>query len=502
MTHRFPRALALGALLLAAPAALAQTAAGLLDQFEPTVTEFTLDNGMTFIVVERHDAPVASFYTVADVGSVDEPVGQTGIAHMFEHMAFKGTTLIGTRDVDAELAALADEEAAYLQLRTAEINGADPAEVDRLRAAFVAARDTAKTFTTDNEFDQIISRAGAVGLNASTSFDRTDYFYSLPSNKAELWFALEADRFLNPVLREFYQERDVVQEERRLRTESNPIGRLLEEFLTTAFKAHPYGRPVVGHMADLQAISRTEAEDFYATYYVPNNLVSVIVGDVDPDEMRAYAERYFGPIPRGEDPPPVRTVEPEQIGERRVTVVDDSQPVVLVGFQRPAQTDADDAAYTVLADILGRGRTSRLYGALVETEMAAAAQAAAAPFGGKYPTLFLTLAVPTPDADVDDVEAALLEVLDAVATDGVTNEELRRAKNRARTDLASSLESNSGLGRQLGIQQQLTGDWRSLFDGLDAISSVTAEDVRRVAAETFRINNRTVATSRRPTTES
>ena len=483
--------------LLAAPLAGAQSG-DLLAAFEPSVTEFTLDNGMTFVVVERREAPVVSFYTIADVGSVDEPIGQTGIAHMFEHMAFKGTTLVGTRDVDAELAALEDEEFAYLQLRTARLNGAPPAEVERLEAAFVAARDTAKTFATDNEFDQIISRAGAVGLNASTSFDRTDYYYSLPSNKLELWFALEADRFLNPVLREFYQERDVVQEERRLRTESNPIGRLLEEYITTAFKAHPYGRPVVGHMADLEAISRTEAEAFFRQYYGPNNLVSVIVGDVDPDQARAFAERYFGPIPRGEEPPPVRTVEPEQIGERRVTVEDPAQPVVIVGFQRPAATDASDPVYTVLADVLGRGRTSRLYRALVETEQAVAAQALAAPLGGKYPTQFITLAIPAGDTDPSAVEASVLAVLADVARDGVTDEELRRAKIRARADLVGGLESNTGLAVQLGVAETLTGDWRSLFENLDAIAAVTAADVQRVAAETFRAQNRTVAVSRRP----
>ncbi|MGB3544567.1 M16 family metallopeptidase, partial [Rubrivirga sp.] len=298
---------ALGLALLLAPTASAQS---LLDTFEPNVTEFTLDNGMTFVIVERRDAPVVSFYTVADVGSVDEPVGQTGIAHMFEHMAFKGTTTIGTTDLEAELAALEAEEEAYLAFRDARLGGASETELERLEAAFIAARDAAKDLTTDNEFDQIISREGATGLNATTNFDKTDYFFSLPSNKAELWFALEADRFLNPVLREFYQERDVVQEERRLRTESNPIGRLLEEFFTIAFKAHPYGRPVVGHMADLETISRTEALAFYETYYVPNNLVSVVVGDIDPVQARQWAERYFGPIPAGDPPPPVRTVEP------------------------------------------------------------------------------------------------------------------------------------------------------------------------------------------------
>ncbi|WP_412061708.1 M16 family metallopeptidase [Rubrivirga sp. IMCC45206] len=490
-----------GLLLTAALAVLLAPAAGaqsLLGAFEPSVTEFTLDNGMTFIIVERHEAPVVSFYTIADVGSVDEPIGQTGISHMFEHMAFKGTTRIGTTDLAGELAALEAEEAAYTAFRTARLGGASDAEVERLEAAFVAARDAAKAFATDNEFDQIISRQGAVGLNATTNFDKTDYFYSLPSNRAELWFALEADRFLNPVLREFYQERDVVQEERRLRTESNPIGRLIEEFFTIAFKAHPYGRPVVGHMADLESISRTEAEAFYATYYVPNNLVSVLVGDIDPAQARVWAERYFGPIPAGEAPPPVRTVEPEQLGERRVTIEDPAQPIVLVGFQRPAQTDPSDPVYTVLADVLGRGRTSRLYRALVETELAVAGQALAAPFGGKYATQFLTVGVPAGDTDVAEVEAALLDVLADVAENGITEEELARAKNRARADLVGGLESNTGLAVQLGVAETLTGDWRSLFEQLDAISAVTAADVQRVAAETFTMRNRTVAVSRRP----
>ncbi len=485
------------ALLLAAPPASAQTG-DLLATFEPDVTEFTLDNGMTFIIVERRDAPVVSFYTIADVGSVDEPIGQTGIAHMFEHMAFKGTTTIGTTDLGQELAALDAEEQAYTALRTAQLGGAPQAEVERLEASFVTARDAAKAFTTDNEFDQIISRQGATGLNASTGPDATDYFYSLPSNKAELWFALEADRFLNPVLREFYQERDVVQEERRLRTESNPLGRLIEEFLTIAYKAHPYGRPVVGYMADLEAISRTEAQAFYDTYYVPNNLVSVLVGDIDPAQARQWAERYFGPIPGGQDPPPVRTVEPEQLGERRVTIEDPSQPFVLVGFQRPAVTDASDPAYTVLADVLGRGRTSRMYRALVETEIAVAGQALAAPFGGKYATQFLTLGVPAGDNDPADVEAAIYSVLEELVQNGITDQELTRAKNRARADLVGSLESNTGLARRLGAAETLTGDWRTLFGELDAISAVTAADVQRVARETFRMNNRTVAISRRP----
>jgi predicted Zn-dependent peptidase len=239
-------------LVLGAPAAQAQRS-DLLSEFEDKVTTFTLDNGLTFVVVERHDAPVASFVTYADVGSVDEPVGQTGIAHMFEHMAFKGTTTIGTENIERELELLEKQEeiAQKLRLERAEGAQADTARINELEAQLKKATERAKEPVVQNEFDRILSQAGMQGMNASTSADATRYFYSLPANKIELFFALESDRFKNPVLREFYTERDVVMEERRTRTESSPQGRLIEEMLAAAFKAHPYGQPTVGHMSDL-----------------------------------------------------------------------------------------------------------------------------------------------------------------------------------------------------------------------------------------------------------
>lgn len=493
MNHRFCFPVALAAAFLLAGPAVAQD---LLETFEPTVTEFTLDNGLTFVVVERHEAPVVSFMTYANVGSVDEPVGQTGIAHMFEHMAFKGTTSVGTADLEGELAALSDEEAAYLALRTARLNAAPPEEVERLEARFVALRDSAKALIEESEFEKILERAGAVGLNAFTSADQTGYLYSLPSNKLELWFAMEADRFRHPVLREFYVERDVVMEERRLRTESNPIGRLFEEFLTTAFKAHPYGQPTVGHMSDLENISRTEAEAFFDRYYAANNLTIAIVGDVDPVEARQYAERYFGPLPRKPAPDRIGTVEPEQLGERRVTLIDQAQPFVFIGYHRPSANDETDAAYQVLSDVLSNGRTSRLYRALVESELSLQSDVITAFPGEKYPSLFVLYGVPSQGVDPREVETAIEEVLDAVVEEGITAEELERAKTRARASLVRGLESNLGLAVALAEAEALTGDWRTLFRELDAIDAVTVGDVQRVAAETFVPTNRTVATLR------
>ena len=465
----------------------------------PDVVRFELDNGMTFLVVDRDDAPVVTFYTYADVGGVDEPSGQTGIAHMFEHMAFKGTTTLGSRDIAAELDALRAEEEAYQALRAAQQTGAVDAEVQRLTDRFVALRDSAKRFVEDAAFDALISRNGGVGMNATTSSDRTDYFYSLPANKVELWFATESDRFANPVQREFYQERDVVMEERRLRTESNPTGRLIEEFLAAAFKAHPYGQPVVGHLSDLQALSRTDAQAFFERYYHAGNLTVAIVGDVDVAQIRDLAQRYFGALRGGEPPEPVRTVEPEQLAERRVTLVEQAQPILLAGYHRPSAQHPDDPAYTVLADILGRGRTSRLHRALVETGDALFA-GAFTPFpGGKYPALVIVQAVPNRGVSVDSVEATVYDVLAEMVAEGPTEEEMERARTRARADLVGSLQSRTGLARRLAAAEVLDGDWEAAFAELDAINAVTAADVQRVAEQTFRAQNRTVGVIRTQT---
>jgi predicted Zn-dependent peptidase len=260
MPHtRLPRALPL--IFSALTFALSGNAQGSFQEVQSHITEFQLANGMKFIVLERHQAPVASFYTYANVGSVQEDTGATGLAHMFEHMAFKGTSTIGTKNYAEEKLSLDRVDAAFFALQKERDKGAkaDPATLKRLTEEFKAAQESAGKFVVPNEFGTAIDRAGGRGLNASTSWDKTDYFYSLPSNSAELWFFLESERFRDPVFREFYKERDVVMEERRMRTESSPIGKLVEDFLASAYKTHAYGKPVVGNMSDLQNITRPEA---------------------------------------------------------------------------------------------------------------------------------------------------------------------------------------------------------------------------------------------------
>ena len=468
----------------------------LLDRFEERVTEFTLDNGLRFIVIERHDAPVATFYTYADVGSVDEVKGITGLAHMFEHMAFKGTSAIGSTDYAAEQAALDQVDAAYNMLKAEQHKGrhADPDKIAELEAAFAAARDAAQEYSTP-EFEEALERNGGTGLNASTANDRTDYFVSLPVNQTELWFSLESERFLDPVLREFYIERDVVAEERRMRTESNPFGRLLEEFWTTAFKAHPYGEPGIGHMSDIQSYTRAEAVDFFEKYYNPANLIVAIAGDVDPDGVRALAETYFGRLPEGARPDPVETVEPPQIAERRVVIEEQSQPIVVAGWHKGSVNHPDQAVYDILERILSDGRTSRIYRDVVEEKQIALQAQALNGFPGmnKYPHLFLIYGVINQGHTTGEFEEATYAILEDIGENGVMAEEIERAKTQARAQLVRQLQSNTGLTVLFSYHEAVTGDWSDIFTYLDKIEQVSGEDIQRVIGETFTKSNRTVA---------
>ncbi len=472
------------------------SAQDMLSQFEQKVTEFTLDNGLTFIVVERHEAPVVSFFTYADVGGVDEVKGITGIAHMFEHMAFKGTTTIGSKDLDREMEAMHHVDEAYTALKAEKRKGAraDPDRLAELEEAFEASQKEAQEWTENGEFEKVIERAGGTGLNATTSSDATRYFYNLPANKIELWFSLESDRFINPVLREFYVERDVVMEERRMRTESNPTGRLIEEFLTTSYKAHPYGEPVIGHMSDLQSFTRAEADAFFKTYYGANNLTIAIVGSVETAQVRELAETYFGRLSGGEKPDPVETVEPAQIAERRVVIEEQTQPFLILGYHKGSVLHPDNAAFSVLSDIVSRGRTSRLYKRLVEEEKIALQAGGFNNFpGNKYPNMFVFFAVPNQGHTPQETEEAIYAIIEQIKEEGVTPEELERAKTRARADGIRRLQSNTGIASQLTFYEVVTGDWRNLFRGIDQIEAVTNDDIMRIARETFIKKNRTVA---------
>lgn len=505
-----PRARAMGALATmllalaaaptpAAPAPAANAAgidtAALLASFEHKTTVHVLDNGWTFIIVERPVAPVFSFATMVDVGGTREVPGITGLAHMFEHMAFKGTPVVGTTDFTAEKMALDELEAAYQAYdRARRAPHQDAERVAALHEEFLSRQNEAGAFVVSNAFPELVERAGGVGLNAFTNNDQTGYFYSLPANKIELFAYLESERFLHPVFREFYKERAVVQEERRLRTDSNPIGRLIEQMVATAFVAHPYKQPVVGFMSDLQAFSATDAKAFFRKYYVPANMVTALVGQLDTEQLIPLLERYFGRIPARPEPPPLRTIEPPQIVEKQLVMVDAAQPVYLEGYHIGSSSDPDQAVYDAIDDILSGGRTSRLYRSLVVDKKIAVQVGSFSGFpGSKHPSLWIAFAFPAKDIPNQTVQTAIREQIARLSSEDVSDEELDRFKTRAKTNLLRGLQDNQGLGFQLATAQQLYGDWRELFRRVDAYEAVTKADIRRVAAKTFIASNRTVA---------
>ena len=465
-----------------------------LASFEKQVTNKTLANGLRVIVVEVKGAPVFSFSTRVMTGSDREVLGITGLAHMFEHMAFKGTDVIGTTNYAAEKTALARVETAYAAYDTAKRQPAkDDKKVADLEKAFKAAVAEADSFVVKNEFGEIVDREGGVGLNATTSSDETHYFYSLPANRLEIWAYLESERFLKPVMREFYKERDVVNEERRMRTDSQPTGRLIEQFLAAAFTAHPYGQPVVGWASDLNSFSATDAIAFYDSYYRASNMILSVVGGIKAAEVMPLIEKYFSRLPARDALPPLRTIEPPQRAERTVVLREAAQPFYIEGYHKPDVRDPDDPVYDVLGDLLSNGRTSRLYKALVrDKKIAAAAQGFAGFPGDRYPNLFAFLGVPLPGHTVQEIQTAIRAELERVKAGDVTDEELTMVKTRARADLVRRLEGNQGLASQITYFESRFGDWRELFRSVDAAQKVTKEDIQRVAKKVFTDENRTV----------
>jgi predicted Zn-dependent peptidase len=467
-----------------------------LQDFEKKVTEFTLDNGLHFILIERHEAPVVSFHTYVNVGSVDDPSGETGIAHMFEHMAFKGTQTIGTKNWPEEKKALDAIETVYDQLDQEKRKGfhSDPKKIEALQADLKKAIEHADSLVEENEFDRIVESNGGVGMNASTAEDSTNYFYSFPSNKIELWFLLESSRFMQPVFREFYKERDVVREERRMRVESSPQGKLVEALLATAFEAHPYRVMPGGWASDIDNFRRPEAEAFYKIYYTPNNITIGIAGDVNPAEAKRMAEKYFGRLPRGPIPPLVRTVEPPQTGEKRVAIETPAQPFVAVAYKRPDQYSKDDAALDVLSDVLSGGRTGIIYKEMVRDKKIALGAGSQSTFpSGRYPSLFLFFVAPSSGHTIDENEKALNAIIDRVKKDKVDDESIQRVKTKLRAGLIRKLDSNSGLAAELCSYYVNYGDWRKLFTDLQEYDKVTAADVQRVAKTYLNDSTKTVA---------
>jgi predicted Zn-dependent peptidase len=470
------------------------------------VVEQKLANGLTVLMVERHQTPVVSLNMTFGVGGVNEQVGQTGLAHLYEHMAFKGTRTVGTKNYERERPVLEewfrvgtelDQRQRELARRSQEKppSSEDRAAVEELQKRFAELQDQAGQFVAGNEMALLYQRHGGVGLNAATGKDLTRYMISLPANRLPLWAVLEADRMAYPVLREFYKERGVVMEERRLRNDDSPNGLLLETFTSAAFRAHPYGVPTIGWESDILSLSPADTEAFFKAHYGPGNATIAIVGDIDPKDVMALIEQTFGTIPASPAQPPIVTVEPPQRGERRVEVEFDAEPSLVIGFHKPGLGHPDDYVFDVIDALLSDGLTSRLYSNLVREKRIAASVNSDSNYPGvRAPNLFVFSATPLAPHTTAEVEAAIYAEIERLKTEQVSAKELEKVLNNLDADLVRALRSNVGLASQLALYQTVAGDWRYALKARDKIAAVTSMDIQRVATEYFTKSNRTVAT--------
>jgi predicted Zn-dependent peptidase len=461
------------------------------------VLEHRLDNGMKVLMVERHQAPIVSLNMTYRVGSVNEKTGMSGVAHLFEHMVFKGTSTLGTRDYEKERLILEEMDRIDEAIHKEEAKGisADPAMIQELRTRFKELEGEAQTYVVPNEIGELYFKHGGVGFNAGTSRDYTRYTVSLPSNRLPLWATIESDRMAHTVLREFYKEKAVVLEERRLRVDNQPSGKLSEVFLATAFQAHPYGLPTIGWESDIASLTVAQTRDFFETYYTPQNAVLAIVGDIRPKELVKLLEEAFRKVSSRPVPPFNITQEPEQAGERRVEVEFEANPQVMIGYHMPAIGTEDAYVFEVMDSLLSGGRTSRFYAKLVkEKQLALSVSTGTDVPGGRYPNLFVITAVPRLPHTTSDLEEAVYAELERLKREPVEQRELTRILNQLDAGLIRSLSSNSGLAAQLAYYETVAGSWRYLLGVREKVAKVTPEDVMRVAKKYFLKNNRTVGT--------
>jgi predicted Zn-dependent peptidase len=485
--------------------------------------EYWLDNGMQVLMVERHEAPTIMASIFARVGSANETTGITGISHLFEHMMFKGTETIGTKDIERDREIMARLDALRAQMREEERIMREGLRRGRNEDMLDPAAKTERYREIEAEFDQLIveqreliikdqlnelySKNGGFFLNAFTSEDMTGYFVRLPKNKIEMFMWLESDRFNDPVFREFYSERDVVREERRRGVDSTPTGLIEEDFRAMFWKSSSYHWDVIGWPSDLGSITREQADRYFDTYYAPNNLTMILVGDLVPDEMIELVRRYFERIPRGTtEPPDVVTLEEKQYGEKRLIAEAETSPTAEIWYHTVAWKHPDSYPLQVLAGVMN-GKTGRLYKKLVEEKGIAKSSGGGGRrmFGGgglevsanqeslKYAGAFQMSAEGVSGVRAGQLEAAMYEVIEDLQKNPVSEAELQKVKNQLRVENIRFLDLMSGIGMLFYLGGNAArGDWTEANNNPDKCDLVTAEDLQRVANKYFQKNQRNV----------
>ena len=474
-------------LLIAPGAVFAQT---LVDK----VQEHQLDNGATVLLVERHNSPTVAAYISFRVGGANETSEERGVAHLLEHMLFKGTKTLGTTNYAAEKKLLLEIKTIGQKIDELKNNkNTDPQQLQQLSDHLILVQAEHRKLVVKNEFSRIYGENGGVGYNAFTGKDSTTYLINLPANKLELWAAIESDRLQNAVFREFYTERDVVHEERRRSYESSPDGMMYETLLATAYEVHPYRNPVIGWNSDIENLDPDQIRAFFDKYYTPVNMVITLVGDFESQATLQMVDRYFGKLNPGVPVPPVVDREPEQKGERRVSINFDAEQQLMIAYHKPTMPHRDDYIFDILMQVLSEGRTSRLYKTLVvDKQLVTDVNVFGAP-GSRYDNLMVLSMTPRFSCSCTDIEDAVYAELERFKSELLSTGELDTARKQIMTSILRGLKGNSGLARMLSSYQTL-GDWHYLIDYEKHLNSITPEDIMDVAKRYLHADNRTVVT--------
>jgi predicted Zn-dependent peptidase len=476
-------------LLLACLSAPAQD----FQDLQKKISEFTLSNGMRFVVAERHEAPSIAARVYIRAGSINDPPGGSGLAHLFERLALGGAESVGARDAAGEKKALdaAEETLGRIEAERSKGSRADEVRIGALKLELGRAVAQANVLGNPAAYAEAMAEAG-VESSVRAGADSTVLEATIPSNRAEFWFLMQAQTIQHPALRRFYDERDEAASQWRGRVENAPLAYMMAMLPAAAFFAHPYRNPVAGWPSDLAALRLTDARQFVERYWAPGNITVALAGDLTPEEARRLAERYFGAIPARPLPPAIHTVEPDQKGPRMLKLENSSQAMLAVGYKRPDEFDREDVVLEVIRGILTGGRGGWLARELVETRhLASNVQVQSSYPGGRYPHLFAIVAGVTTGHTPEEAENAITAVIAKLQNAPVDDDTLERGRSVFRAGVVSRLTDNAGIATMLASSAGEYGDWRQIFEVIANVDKVTAAQVQVAALKYLTPSRRT-----------
>ncbi|PCJ16271.1 MAG: hypothetical protein COB02_16595 [Candidatus Cloacimonadota bacterium] len=467
----------------------------LQSNFEKNLTIHTLDNGLKVMIYEKHDVPIINTWIGFKVGSVDEHAGNFGCAHMLEHMLFKGNKIYGTTNLEKESKITKNIETLAKKMDKEQLQDfPNPTILKLYKRKMKKLVANLNKVVIKSPYSPIYSENGGKGLNAYTSTDNTVYIVNIPSNKLELWALLESSKFTNPILRSYYPERDVVMEERRMRTDGSPRGLLWEQFMLTAFTAHNYRNPVIGYMSELQTLAKSTLTDFFKQYYVPNNATIVLVGDVYPKDAIKLVKQYFSNWKTKKDLPRTHIKEPKQYGERVTTVKYKAQPFFYSGYHIPKLDTLEGSALGLFAEVIAGGKSSIMYKEIVlKKQLAASVWAFAGAGGERYSPLFMMGGTPKKPNSNADVNKAIEDVLKLVFKNGISLDELNRVKRKYKSQYIYAMDSSNNIGSLILKNEMNLGSYKEIFNDLDRVLGLTPQNLLKIAKKYIHQDNKTTA---------